>query len=128
MGEDGGLAEYLLTFPWNKDNNKMPPQTRLGDKSKCDADAHGCPACPHVVQGPAVTGAATVLVNNKPAVRATDSGVHVACCGPNIWVAAMGSFSVMIEYLPAHRKDDMDIHCGGIGKMIEGSPDVNVGG
>lgn len=106
----------------------MPPQTRLGDKSKCNADAHGCPACPHVVQGPAITGSPTVLVNHKPAVRVTDIGVHTACCGPNMWAATMGSNTVFINFLPAHRKGDMDLHCGGVGSMIEGSPDVNVGG
>jgi len=29
--------------------------------------------------------------------------------------------------MPAHRLGDMDTHCGGVGQLIEGSPDVIVG-
>ncbi len=105
----------------------MPPMGRLGDRSKAPADAHGCPGCPHNVQGPAVTGSHSVFVNNKPALRVTDTGLHAPCCGPNIWQAAMGSCTVFIDYLPAHRKGDLDVHCGGVGKLIDGSPDVIVG-
>ena len=105
----------------------MPPQGRLGDKSQVPADAHGCPACPHTCIGPAVTGSPTVMVNNKPALRVTDMGTHAACCGPNIWVASAGSPTVTIEFLPAHRLGDQDAHCGGVGQLIEGSPDVFVG-
>ncbi len=106
----------------------MPPMGRLGDKSRAPADAHGCPGCPHNVVGPAVTGAVFTFVNNRPALRVSDMGIHAACCGPNIWTAAMGSATVFIEFLPAHRKGDLDLHCGGLGKLIEGSPDVDVGG
>lgn len=106
----------------------MPGQGRLGDKSEAKVDAHGCPACPHNVNGPAVTGSADVLVNNKPALRLGDQGIHAACCGPNMWVAVTGSLTVLINYRPAHRKDDLDLHCGGPGKLTEGSDDVLVGG
>jgi hypothetical protein len=34
----------------------------------------------------------------------------------------------LINNLPAHRMGDQDIHCGGPGFLIEGSPDVIVGG
>ncbi len=105
----------------------MPPQGRLGDKSEAPADAHGCPACPHNVKGPALTGSPNVYVNNKPALRVSDTGVHAPCCGPNIWTAFMGSGTVFINYLPAHREGDLDVHCGGPGKLIEGSPDVDTG-
>jgi len=105
----------------------MPPQGRLGDKARCQADAHGCVKCPHPVEGPATTGAATVLVNHMPALRLGDSGIHKHCCGPNTWVAALGSSTVWIENQMAHRKGDMTAHCGGIGELIEGSPDVEVG-
>jgi uncharacterized Zn-binding protein involved in type VI secretion len=40
----------------------------------------------------------------------------------------MGSGTVMFNNMPAHRLGDMDQHCGGVGKMIEGSTDVDVGG
>ena len=106
----------------------MPPQGRLGDKSQAPADAHGCPACPHPVIGPAVTGSPNVLVNFLPALRMTDQGIHVACCGPNMWVATKGSGTVLINNLGAHRMGDQDQHCGGIGQLIEGSTDVLVGG
>lgn len=106
----------------------MPPQSRLGDKSLNPADAHGCPACPHPVQGPAIMGSPNVMVNNKPALRVGDQGIHAACCGPNMWVASVGSSTVLINSMPAHRLGDQDQHCGGIGKMIEGSSNVIVGG
>jgi len=106
----------------------MPAAARLGDKSQCPADAHGCPACPHPVIGPAISGSADVLINKRPAVRVGDVGVHAACCGPNMWEAKVGSGTVKINGKAAHRMNDMDKHCGGVGKMIEGSPDVIVGG
>ncbi|MFX0198775.1 MAG: PAAR domain-containing protein [Candidatus Hodarchaeota archaeon] len=106
----------------------MPPQGRLGDKSQASADAHGCPACPHPVIGPAVQGSPDVLVNFLPALRVGDMGIHAACCGPNTWTASEGSSTVLINNKPAHRMGDKDQHCGTSGKLIEGSPDVIVGG
>lgn len=106
----------------------MPGAARIGDKSQCPSDAHGCPACSHSVVGPAVVGSPTVNINGMPAVRVDDIGIHAACCGPNMWTAKVGSATVNINGKPAHRKDDMDQHCGGVGKMIEGSPDVIIGG
>lgn len=69
-----------------------------------------------------------MLINNLPAVRVGDMGIHAVCCGPNTWTAVMGSATVMINGKAAHRQNDMDQHCGGVGKMIEGSPDVQIGG
>lgn len=106
----------------------MPPQARLGDKSQIPADAHGCPACPHPAIGPAIQGSPDVFVNGRPAVRVGDKGVHAACCGPNMWTAAAGSGTVMINNQQAHRLGDQDSHCGGNGKMIEGSNNVITGG
>lgn len=106
----------------------MPEQGRVGDKARNPADAHGCPGCAHGVIGPAVSGSPNVKVNGKPALRVGDPGVHAACCGPNQWKAAKGSSTVFINGLPAHRKGDMTAHCGGVGNLIEGSPDVIVGG
>ena len=90
----------------------MPGQGRLGDKSETDADAHVCPACPHVATGPAVQGSPDVIVNYKPALRVGDMGIHAACCGPNTWTAAEGCETVLINHKPAHRMGDMDQHCG----------------
>lgn len=105
----------------------MPLAGRLGDKSLVPADAHGCPGCPHPGVGPAVCGSPNVLINFKPALRATDTGVHAACCGPNTWTAQTGSATVLINGLMAHRFGDVDTHCGGVGSLIEGSPNVIVG-
>jgi uncharacterized Zn-binding protein involved in type VI secretion len=69
-----------------------------------------------------------VRVNKLPALRVTDRGIHAACCGPNTWTATRGSTTVFIESQAAHRKDDMDTHCGGIGFMKNGSGNVTTGG
>lgn len=106
----------------------MPPQGRLGDKAQVPVDAHGCVACPHPGIGPAVSGSADVLVNNLPAVRVDDMGIHAACCGTNTWTAKQGSATVFINNKAAHRMGDQTKHCGGSGQLIEGSPNVIVGG
>jgi len=105
----------------------MPAQSRLGDKSQIAADAHGCGACPHACIGPAIMGSPNVNVNNMPALRYDDRGVHAACCGPNIWTAKGGSSTVLINGKAAHRMGDPDQHCGGMGQTIEGSPNVFTG-
>ena len=106
----------------------MPGQCRLGDLSQITGDAHGCPACPHPAVGPAVKGSSDTITNGRPSIRVGDKGVHAACCGPNTWEAQKGSTSVFINHKATHRKDDMDRHCGGIGKMIMASGNVIVGG
>ncbi len=107
----------------------MPAQSRNGDTSKAMVDAHGCPACPHTSQGRAIGGSTDVMVNGKAALRVTDTGVHnmTPCCGPNMWTAQVGSATVIINNLPAHRKGDMDMHCGGPGTMQDGSDNVMTG-
>jgi uncharacterized Zn-binding protein involved in type VI secretion len=66
-----------------------------------------------------------VFINGKAALRIGDPGVHSSCCGPNTWVCAEGSSKVFINNIPAVRLGDATTHCGGVGKMIEGSPDVS---
>ncbi len=102
----------------------MPAQGRVGDKAKIDACVHGCPVCPHPAIGPGTQGSPTVKVNNLAALRVGDPGIHTACCGPNKWVAIKGSPSVFINNLPAHRQGDDNAHCGGVGTLVEGSPNV----
>jgi uncharacterized Zn-binding protein involved in type VI secretion len=64
-----------------------------------------------------------------PALRKDDSGVHAACCGPNMWRATQGSATVFINGKPAHRLNDMTLHCEvGTGKLIQGSSNVIIGG
>lgn len=106
----------------------MPPQGRLGDKSQVPVDAHGCPACPHPAIGPAIAGSPDVMCNNMPALRVGDKGIHMACCNSNTWTAQAGSGTVMINNKGAHRLGDADQHCGGSGKLIQGSSNVIVGG
>lgn len=105
----------------------MPPAGRLGDKAHADMDAHGCPACPHSPIGPAILGSPDVVINGQPALRVGDPGIHAPCCGPNMWTAQKGAEKVLINGKSAYRKDDPSQHCGGSGKLIEGSPNVLVG-
>ena len=106
----------------------MPGAARVGDKAKADVDAHGCPACPHPPVGPALLGSPTVFINGRFAFRKDDLGMHAVCCGPNMWTAQMGSTTVNINKKAAMRQNDMTKHCGGVGKLIEGSADVIIGG
>jgi len=105
----------------------MPGQGRLGDKANVPIDSHGCPACPHPAAGPAIQGSPDVNVNRRPALRVDDPGIHAACCGANTWTAAKGSATVFINGKSAHRMGDQTRHCGGMGQLVEGSPNVIVG-
>jgi uncharacterized Zn-binding protein involved in type VI secretion len=106
----------------------MPGQGRLGDKAQVQQDAHGCPGCPHPGVGPAIIGSATVLINGRPALRVDDVGIQAVCCGPNMWTAQEGSRTVFINGKPAFRIGDASRHCGGTGKLMEGSDNVIIGG
>src|SRR2546422_10953747 len=106
----------------------MPSAARLGDKAQVDADAHGCPACPHPAVGPIVTGSPDVFVNSKPAARQDDLGIHAVCCGPNTFTIQRGSPTVYVNGKPFARMNDQTKHCGASGPIIEGSPDVNIDG
>jgi uncharacterized Zn-binding protein involved in type VI secretion len=78
--------------------------------------------------GPSIIGSPDVLVNGRPALRKDDLGLHAVCCGPNMWQANAGSGTVFINGKAAHRNGDATKHCGGQGKLIQGSDDVIVGG
>ena len=106
----------------------MPPQSRVGDSAMCPADSHGAPCCPHPVVGPGVAGSPDMLINGQPPLRVGDPGVHAACCGPNAWVVATGSSTVLFNNMAAARLGDITAHCGGVGTLIVGSNDVVVGG
>ena len=106
----------------------MPAASRVGDNAKCDSDSHGCPAGSHTVVGPAVEGSTDVLINSKPAHREGDAGLHAVCCGANSWTAKKGSGTVFVNGKPLIRKGDASVHCGGEGKLIAGSGNVNAGG
>lgn len=104
----------------------MPAAARLGDKAQVQKDAHGCPSCPHPGIGPITTGSPDVFVNDRPAGRKEDLGLHAVCCGPKTFNIAKGSPSVYVNGKPFARKDDKTTHCGGDGKIIEGSANVMV--
>lgn len=106
----------------------MAGAARLGDKAQVPLDAHGCLACPHPAIGPAIAGSTDVNTNRRPAIRLDDPGLHAACCGTNTWKAMQGSQTVFINSKPAVRMGDQTQHCGGIGRMVEGSQNVIIGG
>jgi uncharacterized Zn-binding protein involved in type VI secretion len=94
---------------------------RLGDKSLCEADGHGCPACPHTTIGPITSGSPTVMIGGLPAARVDDAGVTAACCGPSTFVIAAGDPTVLIDGRPAARFGDRTRHCGGVGRIVDGA-------
>ena len=106
----------------------MPGASRIGDKALNASDAHGCPACPHPVVGPAIDGSRDVFINGRAAIRKDDPGTQTACCGPNMWWAQGFSGTVFINGKGVVRVGDQTRHCGGTGNMIEGSDNVIVGG
>ncbi len=99
----------------------------LGHIAKLDECKHGCPGCPHPAAGPAICGSPNVTINDMPALRDKDKGMHGGCCGTNTWTATKASESVFINGKGAHRKDDETTHCGGKGKLSEGSDNVEIG-
>lgn len=97
----------------------MPPAARIGDLT-----AHGTPLAP----GP---GSVNVLIGGKPAWRAT-ADFH-ACPMVSGWVphvggvVAMGSFTVLINNLPAARQGDMVIEATAPNSISLGEPTVLIG-
>ena len=72
--------------------------------------------------GIVTTGSPDVYVNKRPAARKDDKGLHAACCGPNKYDLVKGSPNVYVNGKPFARNNDQTKHCGGSGKIIEGSP------
>lgn len=103
----------------------MPGSCRLGDKAQAEMDTHGAVCCPHpAVTGPAISGSSDVNINGKPALRIEDIGLHMSCCGSNVWKVMKASGQVFINGSQMVRKGDPTQHCGGNGKMIEASGNV----
>ena len=105
----------------------MPPAARVLDLAQNPADAHGCPACPHPVIGPIKQGSDNVFTNGLNAARKTDPGFAAPCCNQNSFEINAGSASVFINDKPAARLGDATKHCGGMGTIINGSPNVMIG-
>lgn len=100
---------------------------RLGDKARIEHDIHGCIACDHAAQGPAISGSNNVFVNRRPVLRVSDRGIHTPCCGLNRWEAVEGSPTVFVNGRAIHRVGDKTRHCGGLGELIDGSDNVFAG-
>jgi uncharacterized Zn-binding protein involved in type VI secretion len=86
-------------------------------------DMHVCPMVtgivPHV-GGPIIMGAPTVLTGSLLQARVTDP---LTCVGPPDMIA-MGSFTVLVNSLPAARLGDLTAHGGSI---VMGLPTVLIG-
>ena len=105
----------------------MPAPSRLGDDSHCERCKHDCGECPHEVTGPAIEGSPDTVINGRPALRVGDHGEHAECCGDNTWEVVAGAPTVLVNGKPLARIGDDVAHCGGDGKLVEGSADVDVG-
>lgn len=105
----------------------MPFVSRVGDFALNPADVHGKPCCPHPVSGPGISGSPDVLIENSAPLRIGDPGVHMACCGPNVWVCATGSGTVYVNNIGVSRVGDITAHCGGVGALIHGAGTVDCG-
>lgn len=109
--------EYSSVFWFEaKDANSY---ARLGSKARCDHDVHGCPACPHSVVGPVITGSPDFMLDGRPIARVGDAGTHAACCGPNTFTVAGGDPEIVINGKAVARLGDATKHCGGMGRFVE---------
>jgi uncharacterized Zn-binding protein involved in type VI secretion len=97
----------------------MPPAARLGDPT-----SHGTPLAP----GP---GSPNVLIGGLPAWRvAMDFNACPLTSGPVPHVGgivSIGSFSVLINGLPAVRQGDMITENGPPNSVVMGCPTVIIG-
>ena len=95
------------------------PAARVGDQT-----GHGTPLAP----GP---GSTNVLIGGKPAWRATsDTHTCPLSDGPKPHgggVVAIGSFTVLINSLPAARQGDQVIEVGPPNPIAMGEPTVLIG-
>ncbi len=85
----------------------------MGQPAARLTDMHVCPMVtvlvPHV-GGPIIMGAPTVLTGMLPQARVTDP---LVCVGPPDMIA-LGSFTVLVNSLPAARMGDLTAHGGTI--------------
>jgi len=96
------------------------PAARASDMHVCPMVTPGLPPIPHV-GGPILPPCCvTVLTGGLPQARATDMAT---CVGPPD-VIALGSFTVLVESLPAARMGDLTAHGGTI---VLGLPTVLIG-
>ena len=106
-----------------------PPAARVGDQARSLPHVHNPRVGAQVSIGHIVTGAATVLIEGRPAARMNDTGSGAGCVGPNTFTIMMGSSSVFIEGRRAARLGDRTLHCGmAPGTITTGAGSVLIGG
>lgn len=97
----------------------------IGSMAFCPADAHGCPACPHPVTGPVITGNGNVLIDGMPVACEGDRGVEAGCCGGNNFIITGGDPEVLINGKKAAKIGSATQHCGGNGHIVATGGGVN---
>src|SRR5687767_8287890 len=105
----------------------MGNASRLGDYSFAGVPKPGRSSRTHTASGPATTGSPNVIINNRAAVRVDDRGMYHGVGGSGAWRAAHGAPRVLINGRRAHRTHDENKHRGGVGEMLQGSPNVVIG-
>jgi len=99
----------------------MPPAARLSDFHECPMETPAVIPIPHV-GGPIIgPGEPTVLIDNMPAARVTDT---LLCIGPPDEIVS-GSATVFIGGLAAARVGDQTAHGG---EIVLGALNVMIGG
>ncbi|MBK9568783.1 MAG: PAAR domain-containing protein [Chitinophagaceae bacterium] len=91
-----------------------------GTLAFCNADSHGCPACPHKTIGVITTGSSLIMAGQYPAARVGDKGFSFSCCGGNYFTIRTGDNRVLIEGIPAAEIGAYTTHCGGEGNLVGG--------
>jgi uncharacterized Zn-binding protein involved in type VI secretion len=84
----------------------------------CPVYALGCPACPHDVKGPIMSGSPNVFIDGLPAARVGDYGNHAGGCGSTYFEIITGDPNVLIDGKPAARVNDQTRHSGGMGRIL----------
>lgn len=101
----------------------MPAAARLGDMT-----GHGTPLTPVAPPG----GSLTVLIDNRPAWRATVDAHACPLVSGTVphagGVVMVGSTSVFIEGAPAARMNDAITEAGPPNRIAAGCPNVLIGG
>ena len=101
---------------------------RLGDEATRPDNAPVCPRCKRIKEGPSKVGSSDVFINGQPGLRVGDRGEHSGvCCGKSAWRAKTGSSTVTINGMPLARVGDEIEQGEGVGQLITGSSDVEVG-
>jgi uncharacterized Zn-binding protein involved in type VI secretion len=105
----------------------MPGWARLFDRSQCHNDgAVGLAAVEQIEVKPKND----VLVNGRPPLAMSGYGTYILCCGTPLarWTVREGSATVFVGGVHAAAQGYATVHQSGTGTLIEGSPDVLIGG